>query len=168
MNVLIKKAGSNFYFLPLLLFFILPLVTPPLAANGSREFSEGYKTDLQNLFEEVIFKVESGEMSGFEAKTNLSLLRSKYRVNYNDFAGKIDAIIDEVEESKKDYLEALNDFIIIQNNAIKAREQVLKNIQIKASEINQSNQNTTQEGSSSSEDSRSSGNSGDHRGSGKK
>ena len=165
MTEFLKKAGSIFYFLPLLLLIIVSLLTPSsLAANGSREFSEGYKNDLQNLFEEVIIKVESGEMSGFEAKTNLALLRSKYRVDYNDFAGKIDAIIDEVEESKKDYLEALNDFAIIQNNAIKAREQVLKKNQIKTSEINQSDQDSTQGGSSSSEDS---GNSGTRGGSGK-
>ncbi len=118
----LKRAGSIFYFLPLLLIIIFSLVTPSLSAGGSGEFSEGYKDDLLNLFEEVIIKVESGGMSGFEAKTALALLRSKYRVDYNDFAGRIDAIVDEVEENKKGYLEALNYFTIMQNNMIKARE----------------------------------------------
>ena len=122
MTETLKKAGSIFYFLPLLLLIIFSLVTPSLAARGSGEFSEGYKGDLLNLFEEVIIKVESREISGIEAKDALALLRSKYRVEYNDFAGRIDAIVDEVEENKKGYLEALNNFTIMHNNLIKERE----------------------------------------------
>ena len=123
MTETLKKAGSIFYFLPLLLLIIFSLVIPSsLAASGSGEFSEGYKENLRVLFEEVIIKVDSVEMSGIEAKADLALLRSRYRVEYNDFAGKIDAVIDEVEENKKGYLEALNDFTIMQNNLIKARE----------------------------------------------
>ena len=124
MTVSIKKAGSVFLSLPLLLFIIFSLVPPSLAAGGSGEFSEGYKNDLKALFEEVIIKIELRDMDSVEAKASLALLRSKYRVEYNDFAGKIDALIDEVEESKKGYLDALNDFAMIQNNLTKVREQM--------------------------------------------
>lgn len=119
----IKKAGSVLLSLPLLLVIIFSLVPHSLAANGSGEFSEGYNNELRIIFEELIFKIELGEIDNLEAKDTLASLRSKYRVDYNDFAGKIDAVIDEVEEGQKGYLDALNDFIIIQNNFAKIRKQ---------------------------------------------
>ena len=133
MTVSLKKAGNIFYFLPLLLIIIYSLVTPSLAARGSGEFSEEYKNDLRNLFEEVIIKVESGEIKGIDAKAALAVLRSRYRVEYNDFAGKIDAVIDEVEENKKGYLEALNNFTMMHNNLIKVRELGQEEAYVKAS-----------------------------------
>lgn len=119
----IKKAGSVLLSLPLLLVIIFSLVPHSLAANGSAEFSEGYNNELRIIFEELIFKIELGEIDNLEAKDTLASLRSKYRVDYNDFAGKIDAVIDEVEEGQKGYLDALNDFIIIQNDFAKIRKQ---------------------------------------------
>lgn len=119
----IKKAGSVLLSLSLLLVIIFSLVPHSLAANGSAEFSEGYNNELRIIFEELIFKIELGEIDNLEAKDTLASLRSKYRVDYNDFAGKIDAVIDEVEEGQKGYLDALNDFIIIQNDFAKIRKQ---------------------------------------------
>jgi len=122
----LKRAGSIFYFLPILLLLIFSFIPLPLSAMGSGEFSKGYDTKLQNLFKDLIIRMESGEINGEKAKKALALLRSQYRIDYNDFAGKIDSIIDEVEENKKEYQTALNEFTIIRNDLYKVREETLK------------------------------------------
>jgi len=122
----IKKAGSIYYFLSFLLFILFSLVSPSLAARGSGEFSEEYKNDLRLLFEEYVFKIELEEMNGLEAKAGLALLRDQYRVEYNDFAGKADALIDAVQENQQKADDALRSFIIIQNELIVMRERLLK------------------------------------------
>ena len=147
MKVSTKKAGSNFLSLPLLFFILFSLLTTALQARGSGEFSKEYQKNLLTLFEELTVKIEFGDIDSKGAKEALASLRSEYRVEYNDYAGKIDAIIDEVEESKKGALEALNSFTIMQNNLIKAREQVLKDRLAKDMEreqIKQTEQNIPQ------------------------
>jgi hypothetical protein len=163
MTISIKKTGSSYCFLSLLLFIIFSLVTPSLAARGSGEFSEEYKIELHILFEEIIIKVESGEISSIDAKAALASLRSRYRVEYNDFAGKIDAVIDEVEENKKGSLDALNDFTKIQNSVTRAREQIQNEDQNKNTGGGQSEQSELSEEAAPKEGPSSGGGSGSPR-----
>ncbi len=85
-----------------------------------------------NLFKESILKVEAGEIDSQEAKAEFSLLRSKYRVDYTDFAGKIDALIDEVGEKKKNSHDAINEFINLKNLLVKVRKNTQTEIRKKS------------------------------------
>ena len=105
----------------LCIIFLLPVSV--LFAGGSGEFSKNYQEELKITFEEVVQNIESGNISGEEAKESLALLRSKYKVEYNDFAGKLDAIIDEVAEYKKGARDAINDFALLEEDLVRIREQ---------------------------------------------
>ncbi len=127
-----KKAERVLFSLPLLLFLVFSFAASPVQAMGSREFTKGYQDKLRNLFESLVLKIESGEIDGAEAKTTMGRLRSQYRVQYDDFAGKIDAIIDEVDEKKRDPQDAINFFLVIQNDLMKSQGMVLTNANIRA------------------------------------
>ena len=121
-----KKTGIGALRRVSLLFIILMFSAAALYAGGAGEFSKKYQDELTITFEEVVLQVESGTMDAEEAKETLSLLRSEYNVEYNDFAGKLDAIIDEVAENKKDSQEALSDFSLLQEDLVRVREQEME------------------------------------------
>ncbi len=129
-----------------ILFIIVSLGAPLLFAGGSREFSKDYQNDLLTLFEEAVIRIESGEIDAREAKTALALLRTRYKVEYNDFAGKIDAIIDEVDENKKSSQEALTDFTLLNKDLARVREQEQHKIRNK---VLDSDQGSSQGGNNS-------------------
>ena len=123
-----KICFSLIFFIVIMFFF----GTPSLFAGGSREYSNEYQESLMNLFKESILKVEAGEIDSQEAKAEFSLLRSKYRVDYTDFAGKIDALIDEVGEKKKNSHDAINEFINLKNLLVKVRKNTQTEIRKKS------------------------------------
>ena len=114
----LKKAGGGYLSLPLIFSIGFFLLASPLEARGSGEFSSVYQDALQTGFEEAALKVESEEWTREQAKSALSDLRTQYRVDYNDFAGKVDALIDEVAENKKSSQNALGEFVLLQKNSI--------------------------------------------------
>jgi hypothetical protein len=123
---IVKNAGGAYLSLFLVFLMGLFLLTPPLEARGSGEFSLAYQDALQASFEEAALKVESEEWTREQAKSALSNLRTQYRVDYNDFAGKIDALIDEVAENKRSSQNALGEFVLLQKNTIEKRNQTLR------------------------------------------
>lgn len=114
-----------------LLCIIFSFSAAALYAGGSGEFSKKYQDGLTVTFEDVVLQVESGTMDAGEAKDVLSLLRSEYKVEYNDFAGKLDAIIDEVAENKKDSQEAMSDFSFLQEDLVRVREKEMEQNKVK-------------------------------------
>ncbi len=123
---MIKNKGNSALLRVFLLCIIFSFSAAALHARGSGEFSKKYQDELAVTFEETVLQVESGTMDAGEAKDALSLLRSEYNVEYNDFAGKLDAIIDEVAENKKDSQEALSDFSLLQEDLVRVREQKME------------------------------------------
>ena len=122
----IKNKGNSALIRVFLFCIIFSFSAVALYARGSGEFSKKYQDELTITFEEVVLQVESGTMDEGEAKQTLSLLRTEYNVEYNDFAGKLDAIIDEVAENKKDSQEALSDFSLLQEDLVRVREQKME------------------------------------------
>ncbi len=132
-----------------LLFIIFSLAVSALFAGGSGEFSKDYQEELKTTFEEAVLGIESGIMDAQGAKDSLALLRSRYKVDYNDFAGKLDALIDEVAEDKKDSREAMDEYILLKEALVRVREQEME--QDKDKTVNKSIYTNSGQGSSHGE-----------------
>jgi len=111
------------------LFALLPF---SLFAKGGKD-SE-YDRELKAATERICTSMETREMNAGEAKAILAEIRNRYRIEYTDESGRMDAIIDELASGVMTAEQARNQFKVLEQARLEER---------KREELQQREQNQT-------------------------
>lgn len=117
-----------------ILFLIFTIIiSQSLAARGAADSEREYRTVLDNSFKQIIFAVESGDITSRDGKIQLSIVREKFRRPYNDEFGILESLIDQVGEHYLTAVEAHFHFSLLQNKKLMEYRREKKSIQTESS-----------------------------------
>jgi hypothetical protein len=94
---------------------------------GAKDDSDAYKTELKQVFSELIEEIYTSEADTVSAKNRLAVLRNKYGIAYTDEAGILDSIIDRVGEESLTRSEAELYFELLNSGKLAEYRQAASN-----------------------------------------
>lgn len=87
-NMLFRKTA--------LIFIILLLLPYAVMAKGNSDSAKDYEVELQETTARICSSLEIKTMTATQAKSELSNLRLRFRMEYTDESGKMDSVIDDL------------------------------------------------------------------------
>ena len=127
-----------------IVLLIILLIPQAIMARGGMDQELKYEEELQEATEQICTALETKEMTAAQAKSLLSELRLRFRKEYTDESGRMDAIIDALANGEMTSEQARQGFMVMQQDRIAEREraqQQQQQLQEKQSEAQQQKQN---------------------------
>ena len=101
----------------LLLVVIVACITPQgISAGGGRENNQLYESEMKATVDHLTVAVESGDISAAEARTQLAELRNRFRKDFDEEHGVIEAFLDAIEAGDMSSTEAIERYYLLRQD----------------------------------------------------